>query len=159
MAKRFSDLSLQPTSLSALDTLGFTQLTPVQAAVLPLFLGNNDVSVEACTGSGKTIAYVIPVVERLLKSAKPWSVSEVGAIIIAPTRELARQISSVADLFVRGTPLKISLLVGGTDVAEDVRRCSTDGCNIVIGTPGRLLDVISRHGGSVVLKRLEVLGA
>jgi ATP-dependent RNA helicase DDX55/SPB4 len=155
-AKLFSELRLSEPTLSVLDGLGFEVMTPVQAAVIPYFLANNDVCVESITGSGKTLAYVVPMVERLLR--RSWPVNEVGAVVIAPTRELARQIGTVVGRFCEKTSLKLSLLVGGTDVAEDVRRCSVDGCNVVIGTPGRLLDVITRHGGSIVLKHLDVLG-
>ncbi len=104
------------------------------------------------------MAYVIPVVERLLKSSRPWLSNEIGGIIISPTRELARQITAVVEKFCVGTLIKAALLIGGTDVEDDCRRCSVDGCNIIVGTPGRLLDVITRPGGTIVLKRLEILG-
>lgn len=125
---------------------------------MPFFLGNADVVVEACTGSGKSLAYVIPLIEKLLRAPRVWLPAEVGGIVIAPTRELARQIGSIVDKFCAKVLLKSVLLVGGTDVADDIRSCA-NGCNIIVATPGRLLDVITRHGGSLVLKHLEVLGA
>lgn len=121
-------------------------MTPVQAAVLPLFIGNKDVAVEACTGSGKTIAYVIPILEKLQRVAPDhvWRKSHVGALVLAPTRELARQIHNVIRIFLQPTSLSVSLLVGGTAVQEDIDKCVDDGCNIIVATPGRLLDIMRR---------------
>ncbi len=73
-------------TLSVVRGLGFRAMTPVQAAVLPLFLGNKDVCVEACTGSGKTVAYVIPLLEKLQRMERAWLPPQVGALILAPTR-------------------------------------------------------------------------
>lgn len=162
--RRFADVqpSLSPQTLSVLGTLGFESMTPVQAATLPLFLGNKDVCVEACTGSGKTIAYVIPCVEKLQQSPNTLEVHQVGALILSPTRELARQIHAVVELFCAATTLKSILLVGGTDVQADIAKCMTSGCNIVVATPGRVLDVLRRcetgaAGAVPDIKRLEVL--
>ena len=156
MAKLFSEFSLHPTTLEVLAELGFESCTPVQAATLPFFLGNTDVVVEACTGSGKSLAYIIPVIEKLLRAPRTWLPAEVGGVIIAPTRELARQIGAIVEKFCVKASLNSVLLVGGTNVAEDVLSCNA-GCNVIIATPGRLLDVLTRHGGSIVLKHLEVL--
>ena len=93
--------SLQPTLdegvLEAIRSFGFTHPTPVQASTIPLFLKNKDVIVEATTGSGKTLAFAIPIVEMLLKREheRKWRKHEVGALILAPTRELAGQIHQV----------------------------------------------------------------
>ena len=85
---------------------------------------------QACTGSGKPLAFVIPVVERLLRlGAGALAVNQVGGIILSPTRELAGQTLGVVQLFTAGTGLSAALLVGGSDVAADVARCSTGGCN------------------------------
>jgi ATP-dependent RNA helicase DDX55/SPB4 len=121
-------------------------MTPVQAAVLPLFIGNKDVAVEACTGSGKTIAYVIPILEKLQRVDPDhvWRKSHVGALVLAPTRELARQIHNVIKIFLQPTSLTVTLLVGGTAVQEDIDKCVGEGCNIIVATPGRLLDIMRR---------------
>jgi ATP-dependent RNA helicase DDX55/SPB4 len=178
-ARAFSELSppLSATTMAALAKLGFVDMTPVQAGTIPLFLGNKDVAVEACTGSGKTLAYVIPVVERLLAledvaaagggggaaAAAAGGTAFVRAVIISPTRELARQIHGVVGAFTAGTPLRSVLLTGGTDVAADVTRCVHGGCHIVVATPGRLLDVVTRlpgthkRGYTVSVSRVEVL--
>lgn len=85
---------LSPTTLDVLSTLGFSQMTPVQAAAIPLFLSHKDVAAEAVTGSGKTLAFVVPIVE-LLQRNRPASKFHVGAVVLSPTRELAVQIDNV----------------------------------------------------------------
>ncbi|EER26575.1 ATP-dependent rRNA helicase spb4, putative [Coccidioides posadasii C735 delta SOWgp] len=81
--------------LDAVAAMGFTRMTPVQASTIPLFMGHKDVVVEAVTGSGKTMAFLIPVVEKLLRLEAPIKKHHVGAIIVSPTRELAEQIYKV----------------------------------------------------------------
>jgi ATP-dependent RNA helicase DDX55/SPB4 len=146
--RTFADVlpPLLTQTLSVVASLGFTSMTPVQAAVLPLFIGNKDVAVEACTGSGKTIAYVIPILEKLQRVAPDhvWRKSHVGALVLAPTRELARQIHNVIKIFLQPTSLTVTLLVGGTAVQEDIDKCVGEGCNIIVATPGRLLDIMRR---------------
>ena len=97
-APPFSSVSpeLSGVTLAAVRSMGFSGMTPVQAASIPLFLRNKDVFVEACTGSGKTLAFLIPVFEMLFRREDPLRAGDVGAIIISPTRELARQIHEIA---------------------------------------------------------------
>lgn len=155
---RFSDLkpALSQETLQVLSSQGFERTTPVQASAIPLFLSNKDVAVEAVTGSGKTLAFVLPIVEMLRKLEGPLKRHQVGAVIISPTRELAQQIYSVALPFVETVKgLRASLLVGGTDVGGDVRRLKEEGANVLIGTPGRLDDIMERTS-FLELKRLEV---
>ena len=117
---------------------------------------------QACTGSGKTLAFVIPLIERLSQLATPLLRHQVGAVIISPTRELARQIFGVVKLFTDAIEeLHPILLVGGTEVATDLLKCVSEGCNIVVATPGRLLDVLNRSAHNpdgVDFKKMEVLG-
>ena len=87
----------------------------MQEAAIPLFCGNKDVAVDACTGSGKTLAFVLPVVERLRRLDQALRRNQVGAVVVSPTRELARQIFEVAQPFVATVSwLHALLLVGGT---------------------------------------------
>lgn len=72
--------------LDAVSTMGFARMTPVQASAIPLFVGHKDVVVEAVTGSGKTLSFLIPIVERLLRLEEPVKKHHVGAIIVSPTR-------------------------------------------------------------------------
>ncbi|KAG1653913.1 hypothetical protein FOA52_003829 [Chlamydomonas sp. UWO 241] len=157
---KFADMAeISPQTLDVLTALGFERMTPVQEATIPLFCGNKDVAVDACTGSGKTLAFVIPVVERLRRMSEPLKKHQVGAVIISPTRELARQIAAVAEPFLASVPLAGAgslLLVGGTDPAEDVARFKASGAAVLIGTPGRIDDVMKRCA-LMDLRQLEVL--
>ena len=151
----FADLrpSLRPESLDALAAGGFERSTPVQASTIPLLCSHKDVSVEACTGSGKTLAFVLPMVEILARARKELRRYEVGAVVVSPTRELARQIHEVATPFVKtlarggdasdGEELSM-LLVGGTDVSKDVAKFAATSPLVLVATPGRLWDVMQR---------------
>eukprot|EP00878_Enallax_costatus_P026605 GHUV01028556.1.p1 GENE.GHUV01028556.1~~GHUV01028556.1.p1 ORF type:complete len:268 (+),score=18.37 GHUV01028556.1:237-1040(+) len=155
----FSDLKcISKQTIEVVDRLGFNTTTPVQEATIPLFCGNKDVAVDACTGSGKTLAFVIPVIEKLRSLKTKLKPHQVGAIIVSPTRELAKQIHTVAAPFVASVPgLSALLLVGGTDPSQDVAAFKSCGGNLLIGTPGRLDDIMKRLGGAGDTKKLEVL--
>jgi len=113
------------------------------------------------TGSGKTIAYLLPTIQILLGKDKKWKRHEIGALVIAPTRELAKQIDDVLSLLLKHTPsLSHVLFIGGTSVQADIDNFAANGANIVIATPGRLHDILLRKTDSRVLiavKHLEVL--
>ena len=125
----------------------------MQASTIPLLCSHKDVSVEACTGSGKTLAFVLPMVEILARARKELRRYEVGAVVVSPTRELARQIHEVATPFVKtlarggdasdGEELSM-LLVGGTDVSKDVAKFAATSPLVLVATPGRLWDVMQR---------------
>ncbi|KAJ2157574.1 ATP-dependent rRNA helicase spb4 [Coemansia sp. RSA 552] len=144
--------SLQPKlsspMLEALASLGFENMTPVQEGTIPAFMQNSDVVVEAATGSGKTLAFVIPVLELLLRKQVELAHSEVGAVIISPTRELARQILTVLEEMIRlsGLTYKAHLVVGGstsaTNTADEMAALKELGPDILVGTPGRLEDIL-----------------
>jgi len=158
--------------------LNFLRSTPVQAAVIGLLGKNKDVSVEACTGSGKTLAFVLPMIEILWKSNKEskFKKHSIGAVIVSPTRELARQIRDVAEPFLESLAettdddeeskeyakfspdVKPMLLVGGgtQTVADDLKRFSERGSLCLIGTPGRMLDVLTK-ARDLDAKRCELL--
>lgn len=124
-----------------------------------------DVAAEAVTGSGKTLAFVIPILEILLRRAKqePWKTTEVGAIIISPTRELAAQTNSVLATFTSKLPFTQKLLIGGSDgtaVEQDVNWIKKNGAHIIIATPGRLLELFERRCNLNLcgrVKSLEIL--
>lgn len=114
-------------------------------------------AVDAATGSGKTLAFLLPLVEIFLRISQPLKPHQVGAIIVSPTRELASQIYHVAKPFVATLPnVEAVLLVGGSDVAADVRRLNEKGANMIIGTPGRIHDVMERSS-SLDFRLLEIL--
>ncbi|XP_052611412.1 ATP-dependent RNA helicase DDX55 isoform X2 [Peromyscus californicus insignis] len=123
---------------------------------------NKDVAAEAVTGSGKTLAFVIPIVEILLRREEKLKKSQVGAIIITPTRELAIQIDEVLSHFTKHFPQFSQILwIGGRNPGEDVERFKQHGGNIVVATPGRLEDMFRRKAEGLDLascvRSLDVL--
>eukprot|EP00250_Pteridium_aquilinum_P020533 c24851_g2_i1 orf=38-1573(-) len=154
----FSEIqpALSSGTLQVLDDLGFRLATPVQAATIPLLSNYKDVAVDAATGSGKTLAFLIPTIEILRRLSHPLGPHQVGAVVISPTRELASQIYHVAEPFVKTLPnIQAMLLVGGSDVGSDVKNVNENGVNIIVGTPGRIDDIIARS--SLDFRQLEVL--
>ncbi|KAF9578061.1 ATP-dependent RNA helicase ddx55 [Lunasporangiospora selenospora] len=145
--------------LDAVSTMGFSDMTPVQSGAIPLFMKNKDVVVEAVTGSGKTLSFLIPILEKIHRRQDKLQPSEVGAIVISPTRELATQISRVLSEFEPFLPtIRHQLLIGGeTSLEEDIATFREVHPDILIGTPGRLEDILSQKRGGVNVKELEVL--
>jgi ATP-dependent RNA helicase CshB len=123
----------------ALDKLEFTELTEVQALVIEKFDQVKDMVVEAKTGSGKTHAFLLPILDRL-----DYDLKEVQAVIIAPTRELALQINRFAQELIASAPNKpaINLYIGGEDRASELEWLEKNTPQIVIGTPGKLKDLV-----------------
>ncbi|KAH9079489.1 DEAD-domain-containing protein [Lactarius deliciosus] len=157
-------------SLDVIQSMGHTQMTPVQASTIPIFMQNKDVVVEAVTGSGKTLAFVIPVLERIIRRENKLKRNEIGALIISPTRELASQIHSVFASFLssqldhdssqspsdRSLPPALLLVSSSqSSPVQDVERFLTQGSDIVIGTPGRVEEFLGK--ASVNARELEVL--
>ncbi|EEQ27761.1 ATP-dependent rRNA helicase spb4 [Microsporum canis CBS 113480] len=150
--------SLSQWILDAVSAMGFSRMTPVQASAIPLFMGNKDVVVEAVTGSGKTMSFLIPVIEKLLRLDSAVKKHHVGAIIVSPTRsELAEQIHTVllSLLAFHGpSASKLAQLegkepgldpeTGGTTTpAQDLSVFLKRSPNLLISTPGRLLELLS----------------
>ncbi|KAF9438704.1 ATP-dependent rRNA helicase spb4 [Entomortierella beljakovae] len=150
---------LSPQVLDAVNTMGFTDMTPVQSGAIPLFMKNKDVVVEAVTGSGKTLSFLIPILEKIHRRSRKLGPAEVGAIVISPTRELATQIAKVLTEFEPFFQnIKHQLLIGGeTSLEEDIETFQSVHPDILIGTPGRLEDILSQKRGGVNVKELEVL--
>ena len=136
MTDGFASLDLPAPLLDALAEAGFSTPLPVQRDTLPPALSGRDVVVSAETGSGKTLAFLIPLAARLLASS---SGVEPRALILAPTRELAAQVRQVAETILAPLGL-ISVLVTGGTPRQPQARALKDGCDLVIATPGRLLD-------------------
>eukprot|EP00941_MAST-03F_sp_MAST-3F-sp1_P006341 g6341.t1 len=148
--------SLSQQSLDAINSsFGYTDMTPVQAATIPLFLSHKDVAVEACTGSGKTLAFILPTIEILRRRDTALKHHEVGAIIVSPTRELARQSFTIFQKLCSDIPA--TLMIGGTDIKADFRQIKENGAAVLFGTPGRLLDTLQRDDAPFIVKTLEVL--
>ncbi len=143
--------SLNEGILKTLRQFNFTTMTPVQSAAIPSFLQYKDVCVQAVTGSGKTLAFVIPILEMLCRRKASFEKLEVGAIILSPTRELAKQITTVIQDFLpnifeaTGRQLYVSQCVGGQDMSADLAQLAQHGANIIVATPGRLESVLTNQ--------------
>ncbi|KAJ8472381.1 hypothetical protein ONZ45_g16672 [Pleurotus djamor] len=156
--------------LDVVHSMGHTQMTPVQASTIPLFMKHKDVVVEAVTGSGKSLAFAIPILERIVRRETRLRKNEIGALVISPTRELASQIHSIFVQFLSSQPTSEEegedrfpdplLLVSDdkSSPAKDIQRFLAAGSDIVIGTPGRVEEFLLGKGKSTVnVKELEVL--
>lgn len=142
----FSSFDLHPTLLAGLEAAGFSRCTPIQALTLPLALTGRDVAGQAQTGTGKTLAFLVAVINRLLTSPalaerKP---EDPRALILAPTRELAIQIHKDAVKFGSDLGLKFALVYGGVDYDKQ-REILQSGADVIIATPGRLIDYVKQH--------------
>ena len=142
----FSQFDLHPSLLAGLEAAGFSRCTPIQALTLPLALNGRDVAGQAQTGTGKTLAFLVAVIDRLLKrpalaDRKP---EDPRALILAPTRELAIQIHKDAMKFASDLGLKFALVYGGVDYDKQ-REQLQRGADVIIATPGRLIDYVKQH--------------
>ncbi|KNA12361.1 hypothetical protein SOVF_126550 [Spinacia oleracea] len=152
-AKSFLELNLSRPLLRACETLGYSKPTPIQAACIPLAMAGRDICASAITGSGKTAAFTLPTLERLLY--RPKRVPAIRVLILTPTRELAVQVHSMIEKLAQFTDIRCCLIVGGlsTKVQEAALRSMPD---VVVATPGRMIDHL-RNSMSVDLDDLAVL--
>ncbi|MBX9298142.1 DEAD/DEAH box helicase [Chromobacterium vaccinii] len=153
----FSELGLSPEILRAIDEQGYSQPTPIQEKAIPLVLSGRDLLAAAQTGTGKTAAFMLPILERLKKFANT-SVSPamhpIRALVLSPTRELADQIGVNVQSYTKYLPLRATTVYGGVNMdpqTQELRR----GVEVLIATPGRLLDHIQQK--TVQLNKVEVL--
>jgi ATP-dependent RNA helicase DeaD len=147
--RNFEDLPLTPEVMKGIEELGFTELLPIQAqAILPLLEGK-DVIGQAQTGTGKTAAFGIPMVERVDPKNK-----KVQGLVLAPTRELAIQVAERISRFSKYTKLKILPVYGGESINKQIRALDR-GVHIVVGTPGRIIDHLKR--GTLNLSSTKVV--
>src|SRR5271156_3992147 len=136
----FSELPLSTILQSNLAQHGFVQPTPVQALAIPQQLAGHDVVITAQTGTGKTLAFLLPLLDRLSKASHASSVS---ALILTPTRELAIQISQAFAQLASGTGIRAGVVVGGMNEQKQLLAIRK-GVQVVIATPGRLMDFLDR---------------
>ncbi len=154
---RFHDFNLPDPLMHAIHDLGFQYCTPIQAEILPSALSGKDASGRAQTGTGKTAAFLVAVIARMLNNPihggrKPGTPR---VLVIAPTRELVLQISEEARQFVKYTDLKVISLFGGMDYEKQRKQLAGVPVDIVVATPGRLLDFQQRR--DLILNRTEVM--
>ncbi len=152
---RFHDLNLDARIMHGIYDLGFQYASPIQAAALPLTLAGHDIIGKAQTGTGKTAAFLITVLQKLLTTSPAERyASEPRALVIAPTRELAMQIAKDAQGLSKHTDLNVVTVVGGVDY--DKQKDQLNGIvDILVATPGRLLDFLQQK--AVFLDQVEML--
>ena len=147
----FNQLNLSSDSLKILKGLKFENPTPIQEKVIPVALQGNDVMGTAQTGSGKTLSYILPIVEKLRKNVND------KFLILAPTRELSEQVFSVAKIFLgHGKPFKAINLIGGKGIFSQINQLKKNP-QIIIGTPGRINDLLERKSLSLSKCSIVVL--
>jgi len=154
---RFHDLDLPRPLLHAISDLGFEYCTPIQAEILPSTLSGKDANGRAQTGTGKTAAFLICVITRILKNPiqKKRKPGTPRVLIVAPTRELVLQISEEARQLAKYCTVKVISVFGGMDYEKQRRQLTSGPVDIIVATPGRLLDFHRRH--DINLKSTEVL--
>ncbi|WP_147172004.1 ATP-dependent RNA helicase RhlB [Pseudomonas sp. SJZ079] len=154
---RFHDFKLSPELMHAIHDLGFPYCTPIQAQVLGFTLKGQDAIGRAQTGTGKTAAFLISIITQLQQTPPPKDryMGEPRALIIAPTRELVVQIAKDAADLTKYTGLNVMSFVGGMDFDKQLKRLESRFCDILVATPGRLLDFNQR--GEVHLDMVEVM--
>ncbi|MGJ8680943.1 DEAD/DEAH box helicase [Paraglaciecola sp.] len=149
----FADLGLSPKILSAVSAKGYTEPSPIQAQAIPAVLEGKDVMAAAQTGTGKTAGFTLPILHRLSlgKQAKP---NQARALILTPTRELAAQVAESVQTYGRDLPLKSAVVFGGVGINPQMIKLRK-GADILVATPGRLLDLYNQN--AVRFNELEIL--
>lgn len=141
-------LGLQPRLLKQLKELNLSTPTPIQARAIPEVMNGRDVMGLAQTGTGKTLAFGLPLLHLALTEGSKPSPRTTRALILAPTRELVNQIADGLFPFIKGTHLKLNRVVGGTSINNQIKRLDR-GTDILVATPGRLIDLIDRKALSL----------
>ncbi len=146
----FSNFNLRPELMKAIEALNFSEPTPIQKEAIPQVIGGRDILASAQTGTGKTLAFVLPMLQRMLEKPAPG----VTALVLLPTRELAAQVASVVKEVGRFTSFRSVLLVGGESFHMQLQGLR-NGASMVIATPGRLLDHMERR--TITLSKIHTL--
>jgi ATP-dependent RNA helicase DeaD len=145
----FTDFGLSAPLIESLEKMKITTPTSIQAATIPPALSGMDILASAQTGSGKTVAYLIPLIVNLLANSKN------SALVLTPTRELAMQVhQTLNQLFTKHSPFKMAVLIGGMPISKQIAELKNS-CRLIIGTPGRIIDHLER--GSLLLNKTHFL--
>jgi ATP-dependent RNA helicase DeaD len=150
MTTTFADLNLRPDLLEALASLGYEEPTPIQSEAIPPLLQGKDLLGQAATGTGKTAAFALPLLERLGTDRSGTPV----ALVLVPTRELAVQVSQALHRYGRAMGARVTPIYGGQPITRQLSALQR-GVDIVVATPGRALDHIAR--GSLKLDQLQTV--
>jgi len=145
---RFEELQISPEAKKGIADLGFTEMFPIQEQAIPPLLKGRNVIGQAKTGTGKTAAFGVPMIERL-----DWEVRGVQGFVLTPTRELALQVADDINSFAKYTPLRSTVIYGGVSIEGQINELRR-GVQIVVGTPGRVIDHLDR--GTLTLDGVKV---
>ncbi len=151
---QFTDLGLNPALLKALDAEGYTVPTPIQAQAIPSVLAGKDLLGIAQTGTGKTAAFALPILHRLAADPKPAMRRGTRCLVLSPTRELATQIADSFRTYGRHLGLKVTTVFGGVSMRSQIQALNA-GVDVVVATPGRLLDHMGER--TITLDGTEIL--
>lgn len=150
----FKNLGLQKELLQSIDEQGYTEATPIQIQAIPLILKGTDILAGAQTGTGKTAGFTLPLLQRLMMNHNNQKSHQVRALILTPTRELAAQVAESVSTYGKYLPLKAQVVFGGVNINTQIKKLHS-GADILIATPGRLLDLVSQK--IVNLSHVEIL--
>ncbi len=151
---RFSDFGLADPIARALEAKGYTDPTPIQTQAIPIVLEGRDLCGIAQTGTGKTAAFALPTLHRLAAAPKQLTRGHVRCLVLAPTRELASQIAESFSQYGKFMKLRVETVFGGVPINRQ-ERAMQYGVDVLVATPGRLIDLIDR--GAITLRMVEVL--
>lgn len=150
----FKNLGLQEEIVQAITEKGYKEATPIQVEVIPLIIERHDILASAQTGTGKTAGFTLPLLQVLMNTRKIGLKHAVRALILTPTRELASQVCENVKAYGRHLPFKAQAIFGGVNINTQIRKFQT-GADILIATPGRLLDLVSQQ--VIDLSQVEIL--
>ena len=140
----FDMLGLAPRLIAVLKEQGITEPTPIQTQAIPHAMNGRDVMGLAQTGTGKTAAFGLPMIHALMKAGVKPNPKAVRGLVLAPTRELAKQIADNLTAYTKGSHLKVALVVGGAGITAQTKRLA-GGVDLLVATPGRLIDLLDRR--------------
>jgi ATP-dependent RNA helicase RhlE len=149
----FSKLGLAEPLTRALESRGYTEATPIQTQAIPALLQGRDLLGIAQTGTGKTAAFALPSLHRLLADPQAHRPASCRMLVLSPTRELAAQIAENMRGYAKFTNLSVQCIFGGVPVGKQARALSR-GCDVLVATPGRLLDLIDQR--ALTLRDVEI---
>jgi ATP-dependent RNA helicase DeaD len=152
-AAGFAALGLSPALVSAVAALGYEEPTPIQQEAIPVLLSGADMLGQAATGTGKTAAFALPLLDKLSRDGKAAR-GKVRALVLVPTRELAMQVAEALHKYAKGSNLNVVPVYGGAPMDHQIRALRR-GTEVVVGTPGRVLDHMSRR--TLDLSAVQVL--
>ncbi|WP_420553962.1 DEAD/DEAH box helicase [Neptuniibacter marinus] len=155
----FTELSLNPLIVNAIESAGYSEATPIQAAAIPVIMSGRDLLAGARTGTGKTAAFALPLLNRILSEDEHLNDTDnlkkvLKILVLAPTRELAQQVNDSFKKYAKGSGFRSAVAYGGVGIAPQVNQINK-GIDLLVATPGRLLDLIKKR--VVKLSTIEVL--